>query len=316
MAKQPVMIFKSHGVTGDEIDSLELTDSFENPARWEDTLRKVFAEAKSDPGLATLLEQIHLQENRAEAFARFCSSGVANAIGRFLGRFGVTHKSAICDLGCGPGHLAYALHERGFQDITAMDPNGEWYTGTGYLQSIMDRQIHIVNDLKNWRRISGRFDAIVSIATIHHWQHIPLVGIDVRRTMKPGAFWFAFSEYFANTPTEFFRAIKEHPTASRYASYEWAYPPSAYVDLIQSVGFNLIAVVPYFYRANELTGSMRDVPDDVNIETLNRTVDENLVALGGTVDAFWSEVDHFRRHAHGHRIYTEPQVLVFQRVAP
>src|SRR5258708_642942 len=171
-----------------------------------------------------------------------------------------------------------------------------------------------MNDLKEWRSSGGKFDAIVSQATIHHWQHIPLVAMDARRTMKPGALWFAFSEYFANSPREFVNAINFHPTASRYGSYEWAYPPSAYVDLIESVGFTLIAAVPYFYRNNEIVGSMRDPPADIDPKRLTEEVDRSLLS-GETVEWFWNEVDMFRRQDHGNRIYTEPQVLVFRRTA-
>jgi hypothetical protein len=35
--------------------------------------------------------------------------------------------------------------------------------------------------------------------------------------------------------------------AKRYGTYEWPYPASAYVDLIQSVGLNLEAVLPLRY---------------------------------------------------------------------
>jgi SAM-dependent methyltransferase len=309
------MIFRSHGCSGDPVDQLHVSGSFENPARWEDTVRQAHVAAKSDKALAGLLDSIYLQEDRAQAFAAYSGSEEAAAIAGFIARFGISPTSAICDVGCGPGHLGYALHQRGFGDVTCMDPNGERFTGTGYLRARLGTEIAVVNDLAAWRQTAARFDAVVSKATIHHWNHIPLVAIDVRRTMKPGAFWFAFGEYFANSPRELEQAITRHPTASRYGSYEWAYPPAAYVDLIQSVGLNLVAVVPYFYRRNALVGSMRPVPPDIDLDLLDSTVDAELVAQGGTVDRFWDEVDRFRRQDHGHRIFTEPQVLVFQRVA-
>jgi SAM-dependent methyltransferase len=276
-AKPPVMIFKAHGSVDDEIDRLNLANNFEDPVRWEDTIRQAFVEANSDSDLSALLQSVYLQADRAEAFETFSSSSLMESIAAFIGRFGITEASAICDLGCGPGHLAYALLKRDFRDVTAMDPNGEWNTGTGYLRAQVGDRIGIINDRNLWKKITGRFDAIISQATIHHWQHIPLVAIDVRRTMKPGAFWFVFAEYFANSPREFVDAIKAHPTASRYGSYEWAYPPQVYVDLIQSVGLNLVAVVPYFYKGNALTGSMRALPSDFDAETLNRAVDGKLV---------------------------------------
>jgi SAM-dependent methyltransferase len=293
---------------------MTLASSFEDPARWENTIRYAQQEARNDKALAALLRSIYLQEDRREAFENFHISEIPDAISSFIVRFGVWKHSAICDLGCGPGHLAYALSKRRFENISAMDPNGEWNTGTGYLRSVANNRINIINDQKVWRSIRGKFDAIVSQATIHHWQHIPLVATDARRTMKPGAVWFAFSEHFANSPREFVNAINSHPTASRYGSYEWAYPPSAYVDLIQSVGFTLIAAIPYFYRNNEIIGSMREVPADIDPKKLTDDVDRSLLS-GETVECFWNEVDMFRRQDHGNRIYTEPQVLVFRRTA-
>ena len=309
------MIFLPPGVSDDEIDRLHLERSFENPARWEDTLKSAYIDAKTDPALSEVLKGAFLQEDRADAFRSFVGSDQAAAMAQFIQRFGLTPSSAICDLGCGPGHFAHALRQFGFGNLTAMDPNGERNSGTGYLREISGGAVDIINSLDEWRTISCRFDAIVSSGTIHHWQHIPLVAIDARRAMKPGAFWFAFGEYFASTPHEFAQAITQHPTASRYGSYEWAYPPSVYVDMIQSVGFNLVAVIPYFYESNRLTGSMSEAPPDIDIAELNKIVDEGLVASGGTVEQFWEEVDLFRRQRHGNRVFTRPQVMVFQRVA-
>jgi 2-polyprenyl-3-methyl-5-hydroxy-6-metoxy-1,4-benzoquinol methylase len=313
--KRPVMVFRDPGRIDDELDVLAVAEMFEDPRRWEEAMNGAFAAARTDASLAEALRSAYLEEDRVEAFERFRASSQARAVAEFIARFGVGPDSAVCDLGCGPGHLAHALAGRGFNAVSAMDPNGEWYTGTGLLKSVAGGRIEIINELREWRRIRGRFDAIVSQGTIHHWQHIPLVALDARRTMKPGAFWFAFSEFFANTARELAQAVATHPTASRLGSYEWAYPASAYADLIQSVGFALVAVVPYFYRRNELVGSMRPAPPDLDVAALERKVDRGLVALGGSVEMFWGEVDKFRRQAHGHRLFTEPQVMVFQRVA-
>lgn len=314
--KNPVIVYRPHGELGDEIDRLALWNSFEHPDQWEETIRHAHEESKTDDALACLLSAIHLQEDRAEAFNDFTNSDKFAAIKNLIVRFGVGPDSSVCDVGCGPGYLAYALHNKaGFKHVTAMDPNNQWHTGTGYLQSLEVPGINIIDNFDEWRTINGRFDAVVSQGTIHHWSHIALGAIDVRRTLKPGKFWFAFSEYFATRPNEFSAAIRCHPTASRYGSYEWAYPPSVYVDLIQSVGFNLVSVIPYFYDNNRLVGSMRPVPEDVDIAAINEGVDCGLVTAGGTVEQFWDEVDLYRRQDHGHRIYTEPQLLIFQRVA-
>jgi SAM-dependent methyltransferase len=313
--KNPVLLFKAHGTPDDAMDNMRLTSGFEDPSRWEQTILEAYKEAEREPALAKILSSVYLQENREEAFASFAKSGIPGAIKRLVNRLGIGIESEIADLGCGPGHLAYAMHKLGFQNVTAMEPNKHWYTGTGYLSSIAGDQIHIINDLEAWQKIKGRFDLIVSQGTIHHWQHIPKVALDARRTLKPGAFWCAIKEFFANTPRELVDSLENHPTATRYNSYEWPYPASAYVDLIQSVGFNLVSVIPYFYNQNELVGSMAPVPGDVDIPALSAAVDKQLMQPGGTVDSFWEEVDIFRRQEHGNHIFVNPQALIFQRIA-
>jgi len=192
-----------------------------------------------------------------------------------------------------------------------MDPSDQ---STAYLASVAGKRIEIINDLERWRSIRGRYDALVSMATIHHWQHIPWIALEARRTMKSGAYWFAVMEWFANTPKEFLMAMTHHPTRERYKCYEWAYPASAYVDLIQSVGFNLAAAVPLHYRRNvfRYPPDAVQIPDTIDQDALNDIVDRHLMGPNGTAEMFWAEVDA-RRRKPGLRLLTRPQVLVFQR---
>ena len=104
--------------------------------------------------------------------------------------------------------------------------------------------------------------------------------------------------------------LNSHPTSTRFGSYEWAYPASAYVDLVQTSGFLLVGVIPLQYKGAKFY-SGGDCP--IN-EQLDRWVDENLTAPNGTVEAFWSEVDAWRRGITRERYFTVPQVLIFQRV--
>jgi hypothetical protein len=187
---------------------------------------------------------------------------------------------------------------------------------TAHLRSVAGERIEVINDLAVWHAIRNRFDAIVSVATVHHWQHIPWVALEARRTMRPGAHWFASMEWFADTPSEFLEAMTTHPTRTRYRHYEWAYPVSAYVDLIKSVGFTLVAVVPLYYHGNALMTVKPPTPPQIDQDALDRLVDERLLGPNGTVEFFWAEVDARRRDPHGPRLFSRPQVLVFQRTAP
>jgi SAM-dependent methyltransferase len=50
-------------------------------------------------------------------------------------RLGTSRQTPIADVGCGRGHAAHAMFKLGYERVTAMDPNAEWFTGTGYLRN-------------------------------------------------------------------------------------------------------------------------------------------------------------------------------------
>ena len=297
------------GVGPDDMDQFALTDGFEDPVQWEKTIHQAFTDAEEDEAFADVLRCNFLEKDVGASFQRFQESRAPAAISKLLGRLGVSLEAHIADVGCGRGHLAFAINQLGYKNVTAMDPNSEWFTGTGYLKSRLDHNIKIVNSLDQWRNHRCFFDAVISSGTVHHWQHIPRIAIDLRRVIKPGGYWLMISEYFANTPREFLSALNNHPTATRYNSYEWAYPASAYVDLVQTSGFLLVGVIPHTYNGNEFASY--SAPNDPE---LTKWVDENLTTPSGTVEAFWSAVDALRRTNGSPSVYLYPQVLIFQRV--
>ena len=228
---------------------------------------------------------IFFKQDRAEAFRYFCNSGIAEHYDRLLSLLGVSKDAAVCDLGCGPGYLAYALDQLGYKNVVAMDPNGEWSTGTGYLHSIAPN-IEIINDLSVWRSTMGRFDAMVARATMHHWQHIPMVAVDARRTLKPGAPWIVMHEFVANLPHELAACMNGHLLAVQYRTYEWPYPAAVYVDLMKSVGFDLVAI--------GRSGKLRNKFD-----------------FGWSRRRFWRQVHRAHRYGRGD---IDSEVMVFRRV--
>jgi SAM-dependent methyltransferase len=292
------------------MDRFKWMNGFEDAVKWEAAIKGAFEEAKNEPQLADLLKVHYLEEDVEASFERYRRSGAPELVDLLLRRLGVSRDAPVADVGCGRGHAAYALFRLGYDQMTAMDPNAEWYTGTGYLNSLKDHNIRIINDLAAWRRIGGQFSAVVSSGTVHHWAHIPQTAIEMRRAMRPGGYWLMMAEFFANSPREFVDVLNGHPTSTRYGSYEWAYPASAYVDLVQTSGFLLVGVVPLRYRGGLLfTGA--DLPVDPEAD---RWVEANLTTESGTVEAFWSEVDDWRRGCARDRNYTVPQLLIFRRV--
>ncbi len=309
-ARAPVIVHRPPGTFPDDMDRFKWMNGFEDAVKWEAAIKGAFEEAKNEPQLADLLKVHYLEEDVEASFERYRRSGAPELVDLLLRRLGVSRDAPVADVGCGRGHAAYALFRLGYDQMTAMDPNAEWYTGTGYLNSLKDHNIRIINDLAAWRRIGGQFSAVVSSGTVHHWAHIPQTAIEMRRAMRPGGYWLMMAEFFANSPREFVDVLNGHPTSTRYGSYEWAYPASAYVDLVQTSGFLLVGVVPLRYRGGLLfTGA--DLPVDPEAD---RWVEANLTTESGTVEAFWSEVDDWRRGCARDRNYTVPQLLIFRRV--
>jgi SAM-dependent methyltransferase len=294
----------------DDLDQFQWMESFEDPEKWEAAIKGAFEEARNDPELDRLLKTHYLEEDLAASFATYRESGVPGMVDTLLQRLGVSRQTPIADVGCGRGHAAHAMFKLGYENVTAMDPNSEWFTGTGYLRSLTDHRIRIVNDLDEWKASGGHFGALISSGTVHHWRHIPQTAIVTRRTLKPGGYWLMMAEYFANSAREFVDGLNSHPTSTRFGSYEWAYPASVYADLMQASGFMLVGVIPLYYRG-ALFYSGCSLPLDVELDPW---VDENLIASDGTVEAFWSEIDAWRRGTATRRNYTVPQVLIFQRV--
>lgn len=300
------------GATGvpDEMDRFRWKGGYEDPGKCGAAMKGAFEEDKTDPEIDKLLKTHYLEEDVAASFETYRATGVPQAVDTLLQRLGVSRQTPIADVGCGRAHAAHAMSQLGYEDVTAMDPNDEWFTGTGYLRTLTDHRIKIVNDLEEWNTIGGHYGAIISLGTVHHWQHLPQIAIATRRTMKPGGYWVMMAEYFANTARDFVDGLNNHPTSTRYGSYEWTHPASAYVDLIKTCGFMLAGAIPLYYRG-ALFYSGVSLPIDPE---LDGWVDENLTAPNGTVEAFWSEVDAWRRGTGTSRNYTVPQVLIFQRV--
>jgi SAM-dependent methyltransferase len=311
LVRSPINVKAPLGAYPDDMDRLRM-GGYEDPTAWEEAMKRAYVEARTDAEVAQLLKTHYLQEDVAACFAAYRNSGVTEAVDKLLKRLGVGRQTPIADIGCGRGHAAHAMFKLGYENMTAMDPNDKWYTGTGYLQSLSNHTISVVNNLDEWDQLGGRFGAIISSGTVHHWHHIPQIAIGTRRAMQPGGYWLMMAEYFANSARDLIDGLNSHPTATRYGSFEWAYPASAYVDLVQSSGFLLVGVIPLFYKG-ALFFSGCQLPVD---SELDEWVDNHLTEPEGTVEAFWSEVDHWRRGTTNTRNYTVPQVLVFQRVQP
>ena len=291
-------------------NQLKIVTLEENPERHEQVIRA--QQLDTDPDIRKLLESTYLEADRLQAFQRFRAGYEFRTILALLDIFGVGRADNLCEVGGGSGFLSWALSRSGFADIHLMEPNGHFNTGTGYLRSRADSAaIRIHNDLKAWHAGPDRYDVIVTKNCIHHFPNIAQAAASIRQKMKPGARWFAFREWFADSPGELYQQIASHPYCQPYGLYEWPYPASHYAEAIEIAGFALTAVVPSGYANNTLSTYQEDC-GPLEVQQLTAQVDALLRANpAATVQAFWDEVTKNRTKTTEQRFFTRPQLMVF-----
>ncbi len=97
-------------------------------------------------------------------------------------------KSQILDIGCGKGHLALALAKSGKSciaiDISAAEIH---FASLNASYHGLDEQLDFqVQDAQQLNFESGKFDAVVSAASVHHLSHPELVLEELLRIVKKG----------------------------------------------------------------------------------------------------------------------------------
>lgn len=298
----------------DSIDTrrLNILSLEEDPARHEAVI--VGQQDDASPGIRFLLESTYLDKDRAAAFARFHDGLEFQTMRRLFDILDVKPEARICEIGGGAGFLSWALARNGFTDVTLVEPNGNYNTGTGYLRARADAaSVVIHNDLHAWHAGEDSYDLVVTKNCIHHFRNIAQAAAGIRQKMRPGGRWFAFREQFADTPRELYELLADHPYCQEHGLYEWAYPASHYVEALELAGFKLSAVVPSGY-ANHALAAYRNDPGDDEARKLTAQVDE-LLSRGphGTVTGFWNEVARNRAgNGAAVRFFSRPPLMIFE----
>lgn len=296
------------------LDELNVTTLREAPDVVETVIVGEQEIARNDPSVEAMLRSLFLLPDRSADFDRFAGSVECATILKLLRAFGVTTDHRLVEIGGGPGFLAWALHRAGFR-IDLVEPNRCWNTGTGYLRSRKDaREIELFDDHVSWHESPTRYDVLITKNCIHHFQNIAQVALSLRQKLSEGGKWFAFREWYADSPTELGEQLANHPYCQKFGLYEWPYPAHHYVESIEIAGFRLEAVVPAGY-ANDCLAMFSEGPwsDDVRRSTdkldalLARTPQD-------TVESFWHEVGLNREKGVGLRLYTRPQAMIFRRI--
>jgi SAM-dependent methyltransferase len=289
----------------------------EDPNRYEEIVLEQLDEAESDPAIALLLRGNYIHRDPSVAFEEFRQSLEFQKIKELLATFGATTGSRICEIGGGPGFVVWALREAGYRDVSLLEPNGNFYTGTGYLRSRSDAgDITIINDLEKWYAGDDSYDFILTRNCIHHFPNIGYITASIRQKMKRGGRWFAWREPFAENSQQLYALLSGHPYTYQYGLYEYAYPVMHYVESFTLAGLRLLAVVPFGYANNALIqferseGAEKTRAFTLSVDRLLKEKPE------ATVRKFLWEVftNRYLRGVLGPRRYSFPSAFLFQRV--
>jgi hypothetical protein len=297
------------------LDRLELFELVEDADRWERLIAEEIQRARFDPAARAILESMYWEEDRDRAFARFGASLDFSCIRKLLELFGVHDDQAVCEIGGGNGCLAWALSQAGYRNVTLLEPNPHFITGTGYLRTRHDaKRLAIENDLRLWYRSPSTYDTVVTRNCLHHFPNLAWSAACIRRKLAPGGRWVVIREPFAETARELYRFLHGHPYSQAYGVFEFALPVAHYVESLQLAGMRLAAVIPAGY-ANNCLSRYEPSPGGTWSRRWTAIIDRILRLRPGVTAAAY-RAEHRLRQAINLPLgwFSRPQIMLFERV--
>jgi hypothetical protein len=236
------------------LDRLELYQLRECPDRWEQLVRAEIERAQTDALARAILESMYWEEDRDRAFERFRESLDFRSIEKLLALFQIHKHDAVCEIGGGSGCLSWALATSGYTNVSLLEPNPHWITGTGYLRTRPDAaRIRIENNLDRWYDDPRTYRVIVTRNCLHHFPILTWTAACIRQKLEPGGHWVVIREPYAASARELYQFWQAHPYSQKYGVFEFAMPARHYVDALELAGFHLSAVVPARYANDSLS---------------------------------------------------------------
>ena len=297
------------------LDRLELFGLAEDPDRWERLIAEEIRRASFDPTANAILESMYWEEDRDRAFMRFRDSLDFSQIRKLLGLFAVRHEHTLCEIGGGNGCLAWALAQADFRNVTLLEPNPHFITGTGYLRSRSDAtHLAIENDLRAWYRSPAKYDVVLTRNCLHHFPNLAWSAACIRQKLAPGGRWIVIREPFAETARDLYRFLHGHPYSQAYGVFEFALPAAHYVESLQLAGMRLAAAVPAGY-ANDCLSRYETSPGGAWNRRSTAIIDRLLGRWPGATAAAY-RAEHVLRNALRLPFarFSRPQVMLFERV--
>ncbi len=173
--------------------------------------------------------------------ANYLNSAV-HSTGADLQRLGALagglHAKRALDLGCGAGHVSFALAQGGANHVTAYDPAtqmlevvAEVARRRGY-EGVIDTCVGAAEELPFER---NTFDLVVTRYSAHHWQSVPRALAECARVMVPGGRMVVIDVIAPETPL--FDTSLQVIEFLRDASHVRDYRASEWRRMYQAAGF-------------------------------------------------------------------------------
>lgn len=283
-------------------DSLQLHSLREDPQLYEDVVLELHQ--STDPSILRLLQDTYYEADRARAFQRYLDSPDFAGVLRILRLSGISRDEPIVEVGGGPGFLSYALARSGYP-IELVEPNGNFVTGTGYLETLDDVRVRIWNDLDAWYGSETRYTAILTHNCVHHFRPVNHVAACLRQKLRSSGKWLMLHEWFAESPEETYRRLAEHPWSQSHGLFEFPYPAEQLVRALEQVGFTFRLAVPNAYVKRG-----RGVKSRALHQLAVRLVERSPRASRA---AFWAGAMAARRGITKGQFLARPPALLFER---
>jgi ubiquinone/menaquinone biosynthesis C-methylase UbiE len=152
---------------------------------------------------------------------------------------GELHPDRILDLGCGAGHVSFALAQGGARWVTAYDPSVEMLevvaqaaAGRG-CANIIDTCVGAAEKLPFDAKT---FDLVVTRYSAHHWANVPLALTECARVLVPGGRLVVIDVIAPET--SLFDTALQVIEFLRDASHVRDYRVSEWRTMLQAAGFD------------------------------------------------------------------------------
>jgi ubiquinone/menaquinone biosynthesis C-methylase UbiE len=189
------------------------------------------------------MDQQRISASQFGAKAASYLTSAVHATGADLERLkamaGQLRSKRALDLGCGAGHVSFALAHGGAQRVTAYDPSPEMLevvarvaAARGWWEQVIDTRVGAAEVLPFE---ANTFDLIATRYSAHHWASVPRALAECARVLAPGGRMVVIDVIAPETPL--FDTSLQVIEFLRDASHVRDYRASEWRTMYQTAGF-------------------------------------------------------------------------------